>query len=209
MSTVPALRAFEDLPPHLVIRDFLGRDMIARLLAHVEASREAFIPTSVADGRVDPEIRISLILSNFGPLRDTLAARFRAVMDQAVADLRLSPFELERLELELVAHGDGAFYRRHVDTRTSRADETTDRALTSVFYFHAEPRNYRGGELRLYSILPPDRGGCFLDITPEQDMLLLFPSWVPHEVRPIICPSGAFMDRRFAINCWYRRRRAS
>lgn len=182
--------------------------MTGPLLAHVEANQGIFKPTALGDGRIDPDVRVSLVLREFGALRDALEARFLSVMEPSVARLRLSPITLGRLEMELVAHGDGAFYQRHIDTRIGPTERTTDRILTAVFYFHAEPKRYSGGELRLHSILPVEQGGSFLDITPEQDMLLLFPSWAPHEVRPISCVSGAFMDQRFAINCWFRSQRA-
>ncbi|MQP65971.1 2OG-Fe(II) oxygenase [Niveispirillum sp. SYP-B3756] len=209
MNTAPALSAFERPAPHQVISNFLGFDMIERLLAHVEANQNAFTSTEIGQGGVDTEIRVSRVLRHFGALHSALEARFLAIMEPAIADLRMSPFDLGRLEMELVAHGDGAFYRRHIDTRTGLMDRTTDRALTGVFYFHVEPKKYSGGALRLHSILPVGQGGSFLDITPEQDMLLLFPSWAPHEVRPVSCPSNAFMDQRFAINCWFRSQRAS
>ena len=209
MSTAPALRAFENPAPHRVIRNFLGPDLIDQLLAHVEANQSAFAPAGVADKVINPEIRVSRLLRDFGPLRDRLEARFRAILDSTLTELRLSPFELERMEMEIAAHCDGAFYQWHIDTRTGVTDKATDRILTGVLYFHAEPKNYSGGELRLHSILPPEQGGRFLDIIPERGMLLLFPSWAPHEVRPVACPSGAFMDQRFAINGWYRSRRAS
>jgi SM-20-related protein len=209
MSTASVPRGFTEIAPHKLIRHFLGLDMVKQLLAHADTNRAAFTPTGLGDGRIDPEVRVSLLLRDFGPLRDFLVPRFGAVMDQAQADLRLSPFELERLELELVAHGNGAFYRRHIDTRTGESEQTTERVLSGVFYFYAPPKAYDGGELRLHSVLPPEQGGHYLDIVPEQDMLLLFPSWAPHEVRPITCPSGEFMNSRFAINCWYHRRRVA
>jgi Rps23 Pro-64 3,4-dihydroxylase Tpa1-like proline 4-hydroxylase len=34
-----------------------------------------------------------------------------------------------------------------------------------------------------------------------------FPSWAPHEVMPISCPSKRFTDSRFAINYWVYRAR--
>ncbi|MGQ3072635.1 MAG: 2OG-Fe(II) oxygenase [Ferrovibrionaceae bacterium] len=209
MSTAPALRAFERPAPYRLIRNFLGADLIGQLLAHAEANQDIFRPTRVGDREIDPEVRISRVVRDFGSLRSVLEARFLEVMDPTVAELRLSSFDLGRLEIELVAHGDGAFYRRHIDTQTAEPNKATDRVLTGVLYFHVEPKSYSGGELRLHSILPTEQGGQFLDITPEQDMLLLFPSWAPHEVRPVACPSGAFMDQRFAINCWYRGQRDS
>jgi len=208
MTSPPPMRALEQPAPHRLIRGFLGEDMVERLLAHAAARRDDFEVTTIgAEGRVDPNIRVSRVLRDLGPLREELEARFRAVMDEAVATLRLSPFVSTRLELELVAHGDGAFYGRHIDTRTGANDAATERVLTAVHYFHALPKGFDGGELRLHSFRPVDQGGRFVDIEPERDLLLLFPSWAPHEVRPIRCPSGAFMDSRFAINCWFRRAR--
>lgn len=202
-----ALRGFEKPAPHRVIRNFLGPDLIAKLLEYVEANRDAFSPSQVGDRRVDVETRVSRIFWNLGALRGALETRFLAILDSIIADLRISSFDFGRLELALIAHGDGAFYRRHIDTRTDLIDSTTSRELAAVLYFHAEPKKYSGGELRLHSILPAEQGGSHLDITPEQDMLLLFPTWAPHEVRPVSCPSGNFMDQRFSLNCWYHRLR--
>jgi SM-20-related protein len=55
--------------------------------------------------------------------------------------------------------------------------------------------------LRLYAIGDP-AGQTFIDIEPVHNSLLVFPSWAPHEVMPVSCPSQRFMDSRFAINCW-------
>jgi Rps23 Pro-64 3,4-dihydroxylase Tpa1-like proline 4-hydroxylase len=209
MSTETTPRAFAQPAPHRVIRNFLGSDLIGQLLAHVDARQDMFKPTRISNSRLDPVVRVSSFMRDLGDLRAELEARFLAILDPMKAELRLSSIDLGGMEMEIVAHGDGAFYRRHIDTATGAADQKTDRALTSVFYFHAEPKKYSGGALRLYSILPPEAGGGYLDIMPEQDMLLLFPSWAPHEVLPVSCPSGAFMDQRFAINCWYRSRRKS
>ena len=203
------MRAFELPAPHRVIPGFLGDEMIERLLAFASASQQAFVPTRVGrkPGRVDVDIRVSRVLRDFGALKDELKARFGGVREPAMADLQLSPFDLASMEMELVAHGDGAFYASHLDTHTDAPDAETLRILTGVYYFHALPKGFTGGEIRLHSILPPEQGGSFIDIEPARDMLLLFPSWAPHEVRPISCPSGAFEHSRFAINCWYRGRR--
>jgi Rps23 Pro-64 3,4-dihydroxylase Tpa1-like proline 4-hydroxylase len=110
------------------------------------------------------------------------------------------------LELELAAHGDGAFYHAHTDiavgeTRKKRSDKS-DRVLSAVYYFYAEPKAFSGGELRLFQL---GENPAFVELQPLQNSLVVFHSWVPHEVRPVSCPSGEFRDYRFAINCWYRR----
>lgn len=197
---------FERIPPHCIVDGFLGEDLIQRLLAYALAKEHDFQPTGVGnrrDPRIDPEMRISSVLRDFGELHDELKARFRAAAPKAMADLGLLPFELAKCEIELVAHGDGAFYKRHIDTITVLPDAKTERAMTGVLYFHAMPKGFEGGRLRLYAL--EHSGQHYVDIEPECDRLLLFPAWAPHEVLPIACPSGEFAKSRFAINCWYRR----
>ena len=108
-------------------------------------------------------------------------------------------FDPARIELEMVAHGDGAFFLRHADT-VIRREMTSYRAISAVYYFHRLPKSFSGGVLRLHSI--GSKEGSFVDIEPTNDRLIFFPSWFPHEVTPVICPSGRFEDSRFSINCW-------
>lgn len=77
-------------------------------------------------------------------------------MDPTVADLRLSSFDLGPLEIELVAHGDGAFYRRRIDTRTGPSNKTTDRTLTGV---HSRVMIPPAHVPPLASAVDPRRGG--------------------------------------------------
>jgi len=186
----------------------LGSPLLEPLLALSIERKDPVVPTRVGHGNcgnANPEIRPSLLLRDLGDLRPELEARFAAVLDESVRQLRLSPIQLHNLELELVAHNEGAFYSEHIDTFTARPDAQSDRALTGVYYFHRNPKGFDGGELRLHAIASAADGArAFTDIVPERDMFVLFPSWAPHEVRRVSCPSGAFADSRFALNCWYR-----
>lgn len=65
------------------------------------------------------------------------------------------------------------------------------------------PRGFAGGELRLHPF-SPDGARDWLDIEPEHNALLAFPSWAPHEVRPVNCPSRRFEESRFAVKVWFR-----
>lgn len=202
--------AFQRPLPFRRIENFLGEALVDRLLAYADARQADFVPTRVVKNTLVPEIRTSLMLRDLGELRPEVEERFRAVMTATVQELRLSAISLARLELELVAHGDGAFYKTHIDTATDRAGGSTHRALSGVYYFHRAPKGFTGGDLRLYGILPDADGKQrFVDIPPDNDSLLLFPAWAPHEVRPIACPSRDFRDSRFAINCWFRHQPAS
>ncbi|MBD9362439.1 2OG-Fe(II) oxygenase [Methylomonas fluvii] len=202
MSLVVPSNPFDRLPPYCVVSDFLGEDLIEQLMAHVQSKERQFTPTQVGSG-YSPEIRISSVLYDLGGLQETLQERFRAIAPQATADLGLLPFELERCEIELVAHGDGTFFKRHIDTRIYKPNAKIQRAMTGVLYFHRWPKGFCGGQLRLYPLNHSSEN--FIDIDPERDRLVLFPAWAPHEVMPISCPSDQFADSRFAINCWYCR----
>jgi len=61
------------------------------------------------------------------------------------------------LELKLTAHGDGAYFRPHIDMSIGPdrqplgATPGEDRLLSAVYYFYAEPKAFSGGQLRLYA----------------------------------------------------------
>ena len=103
-----------------------------------------------------------------------------------------------------MVYRDGAFFCRHIDTRVhlDPKNHSNPRILSGVYYFHTEPRGFTGGALRLYPAVSTER---HRDIEPQANMLLVFPSWAPHEVLPVQCPSGTLEDSRLAINCWIRR----
>src|SRR5690606_6893562 len=124
-----------------------------------------------------------------------------SLLPAITAALKLSPFDPTVYEMELVAHNDGAFFARHIDTFTgANGLPPTQRMISAVYYFFETPRRFSGGELRLYPVL----GGVanWADIEPVCDTLVCFPSFAPHEVLPIACPSGQFAHSRFAINTW-------
>ena len=189
------------LPPYVVLRDFLGEDAVRGLLEHALAHEPEFAATRTQHGEIKPAVRNSLGLQDLGRFRPALEAKVLGALPALIATLRVSAIESPRLELQLVAHGDGAFYKRHIDTQTA-SDQQRLRALSGVYYFHAEPKAFSGGALRLHAIGPDATD--HVDIEPARDSLLVFPSWAPHEVMPVSCPSRKFIDSRFAINCWVR-----
>ena len=201
----PAPRAHGIMPPFRVLEGFLDAAEAERLLAHVAGREAAFTGTQVGDkgaARLDPAVRVSTSIDDLGEFRPLIGDRLKGMAQALTAELKLSPFRAARVELELVAHGDGAFFKRHIDTQTA-TERSHVRVLSGVYYFHRQPKGFGGGALRLYAIGDPAR---FADIEPAHNTLVVFPSWAPHEVLPVTCPSGQFMDSRFAINCWLHAR---
>ena len=197
------------MPRHAVIDGFLPEDLHRRLLGHALGTQAQFEPTQVrADGagRLNSQVRRSWAAKHgLGDLRaEFLAAiteRFEGIREQ----IGVPAFPVEKCELELAAHRDGCFYLPHLDTQTgiNGAGVRGVRALTMVYYFHRQPRGFRGGELALYPFSPE----APLLLEPADNRLLAFPSFARHEVRAISCPGDAWEDARFAINCWFWRPR--
>ncbi len=147
---------------------------------------------------------------DLGPIRESFEAKIHSHSSDFFSKTGTAPFEIEYLELEIAAHGDGAHFGAHTDIPigAGRAplggdrSGTQDRILSAVYYFHREPKSFTGGQLRLHRLCTNGEPGNHVDIEPEGNSLLIFPSWAAHEVRAVQCPSSRFEDNRFSVNCW-------
>jgi predicted 2-oxoglutarate/Fe(II)-dependent dioxygenase YbiX len=189
-------------PPHRIIAGWLGSAGSARLLAYALAAEAQFTPTRLAQGgtgRLETLTRKSSVLKDLGAFAGPLRRKALALQSDLEADFEMAHTPPNSSQIELVAHGDGAFYRPHTDTFTG--DQYTPggrRRLTMVYYFHREPRRFTGGRLRIFDL----GGGETIDVEPVHDSLLVFPSTARHEVELVSCPDGEFADGRFAVNIW-------
>jgi hypothetical protein len=207
------------LPPHHLYRDFLDPAEEAMLLDWALANRARFKLATLAGGNVDLQRRAAECLTDLGPAAAVLSDKIRGLMPDMLARTETRPFNLEYIELELVAHGHGAHFGTHTDMplgwgRSPLGGDSTgtqDRLLSAVYYFHREPKGFSGGQLRLHRSTPDDdnsdpepvrTAADQIDIEPERNSLLVFPSWASHEVLRVNCPSGHFEDHRFAVNIW-------
>lgn len=188
--------------PHRILPGWLGEAEAARLLAYTLAAEGRFAPTKLADqgaGRLDAVVRQSSVLKDLGAFAGPLRRKALALQSGLETAFDMAHTPANSTQMEMVAHGDGAFYRPHIDTFTG--DEYTPggrRRLTMVYYLHRRPRRFTGGRLRMF-----DLGGTeTIEIEPTHDSLLVFPSAARHEVETVSCPDGAFGDGRFAVNIW-------
>lgn len=171
------------MPPYQVYRGFLDSETHARLLAWTMENEAKFETSSVLhsfvqdDSKQDPALRRSLRVSDFGPMKAIVRQRVLDFVPKLIGDLRVTPFEPSNVELELVSNNEGAFFKPHVDTFMADARKASDRVLSVVYYFHAEPKAFSGGALRLYAFGAWEDEGNFADVQPEQNTLVAFPSW--------------------------------
>lgn len=194
--------------PHLVLRSFLPVEGHQAILDWALANQASFAPSRVGSGKLRTDFRSSATAKATDyPWKTVFRQRVLGAVPELARGLGVAAFEVEQIQLSLIAYNDGDFYREHVDTEPSRdrgdVERVGDRVLSAVYYFHSEPKGYSGGALRLHAFNPAsDR---FEDVVPQQNSLVAFASFARHEVRPVMCPSRRFEDSRFAINCWVRR----
>jgi SM-20-related protein len=188
--------------PHTIVPNFLPAEEHARLLRWTLENEGLFVPSRVHTG-VDERYRRSLVLNDIGPFKMPLAALASKQYKGWIAQMKLPPFDLAGVELELAAHNDGAHFSSHIDTKTAMGGGGSHRALSAVYYFYREPKAFSGGQLRIYPLgSDGEDEDVFASIEPMQNTLVVFPSSVAHEVMRVSCPSKEFADSRFAVNCW-------
>ena len=118
----------------------------------------------------------------------------------------MEEFSIADSEMQVTASNDGDFFRFHSDNGD---DRVASRRLTFVYFFHREPRQFEGGELRIHDARLKEGAyaseGSYQTIVPRQNQIVFFPCELLHEITPVNCRSGQFADSRFTLNGWLRR----
>ena len=199
------------LPAQCVILDeFLAPQEVEELtrfaLEHEAqfTASEVVAPTSER-GVIDYEHRRSRVLEDLGRYQELLVRRIKMVLPQVVHKLGMEEFAIASVEAQITASNDGDFFRFHSD---NASDRVAARHLTFVYFFHREPRQFEGGELRIHDArLEQDRyisAGSYQTIVAQQNQIVFFPCELLHEITPVKCPSRLFADSRFTLNGWLR-----
>ena len=197
--------------PHLLFRNVLGTATVAALLDYAFARERDFVPGVVRNRqsghqRIDRAVRDCYRLPDLGEFRAPIRALLDRVAVHALRELELFEPAVEPSEFEMCAYGNGGHFAPHIDTFG-----TLDRVriLSCVYYFASTPHRFSGGILRLHGFPTSSaKSGVqpqTIDVMPETDSLVIFPSWLGHEVLPVEVPSRAWADGRFTINCWFHR----
>lgn len=183
----------------LIKPDFLPEPDHRAILDHVLAHEADCEPTAVRGGEIS-HFRSSMELKRPGPCRQIVHDALRPLVPELCAAFGVQPIPHPKFDGSVVAHTDGSFYKPHVDQ--GKADIYRSRTLSAVYYFCESPARFEGGELRMFRM---DQPGAYIDIPILDNQLVVFPSMIPHEVRPVRVPSGRFEDARFAVNVWVHR----
>jgi SM-20-related protein len=193
---------------HVGVGNFLSADFVDQLRDFCAVKQSLFAPTRVKGVEYEPAIVLTSRNSVRTDLDDHLKTVFvdgiSRLLPRLCAELGIAPFTPAEFETELVATPNAGFYTRHIDTFTGedRARGRT-RVVSCVYYFRQRPDAFSGGQLRLYPLpKPSETSPTPVDVWPEHNSLVVFSSWLPHEILPVSVPSAEFIDSRFSINCW-------
>src|SRR5262245_36996779 len=101
------------IPPYGLVHDWLGQETVERLLQFAQSNEHRFQDATVLrkEGlRVDRTHRVSKKLRNLGALEIELKGKLEGLLPVMFDRLGNRPFTPNKIEVEFVAHGDGAFF---------------------------------------------------------------------------------------------------
>jgi Rps23 Pro-64 3,4-dihydroxylase Tpa1-like proline 4-hydroxylase len=200
------------LPARCVVLDeFLAPQELEELMRFTveresDFSASEVVSPSADGGIVNYEHRRSRVLMDLANHQDVMLARIKTVLPQVLDKLDMEEFSIAQVEAQVTATNDGDFFHFHSD---NGSDRVASRHLTFVYFFHREPRQFEGGELRIHDARLEDGAyvteGTYQTIVPQQNQIVFFPCELLHEITPVNCASQSFADSRFTLNGWLRR----
>jgi Rps23 Pro-64 3,4-dihydroxylase Tpa1-like proline 4-hydroxylase len=161
---------------------------------------------NVEKGVINDDFRRSRVLMELHEQQDIMLTRIKSVLPQVLEKLGMDEFTIAGVEAQITASNDGDFFHCHDD---NGSEGVASRHLTFVYFFHREPRQFEGGELRIHDAHLQDTvyvsDGSYQTIVPQQNQIVFFPCELLHEITPVQCASQLFADSRFTLNGWLRR----
>ncbi len=192
----------------VVLDEFLALQELNELINFALLHEAEFRNSQVISPSGNPEVidynhRRSRVLMDLGSHQGIIVERIRGVLPKVLDQLGVESFPMTHVEAQITASNDGDFFAEHSD---DSQETIASRRITFVYFFHREPTQFEGGELRLYDSRrlaeQQIKAGSYQGITPRQNQIVFFPCSLLHEITPVKCPSRAFADSRFTLNGW-------
>ena len=192
----------------VVLDEFLAPQELDELISYTlqheaEFQSSEVVSPSGGPGVVDYNHRRSRVLTELGKHREVILERIRWVLPRVLDQLGIEEFPVRHVETQITASNDGDFFLAHCD---DAQEAIASRAITFVYFFHGEPCQFEGGELRLHDSNGSGERqlgtGSYQTVVPQQNQIVFFPCSLLHEITPVECRSKAFADSRFTVNGW-------
>jgi Rps23 Pro-64 3,4-dihydroxylase Tpa1-like proline 4-hydroxylase len=194
----------------VVLDEFLAPEELADLTRFAISHEADFhasevVSPSSENGVVNYDHRRSRVLMDLPRHEEIMFERIKTVLPQVLGKLGMPEFEVAGVEAQITASNDGDYFHFHSD---NGSDPVACRRLTFVYFFHREPKQFEGGELRIHDAKLEDGAyaseGSYQTIVPQQNQIVFFPCELLHEITPVSCASQRFSDSRFTLNGWLR-----
>ncbi len=135
--------------------------------------------------------------------KHTIRGKVSALVEPMCTRFGLPLQKIKMIEVKITAHREGGFFKIHQDG-FQNCPENGTRFLSWVYYFHAQPKPYQGGDLVLFdSTCDPSHHICnplnYTRYTPADNQLIIFPSWFYHGVTPVKRLQESPYASRFAV----------
>lgn len=188
----------------VVMDEFLGQQELEELICYAleheaEFKNSEVISHNASRGVIDYEHRRSRVLMDLGKHQEKVLKRIQGVLPRVFGRLGIEEFPVVRSEAQITASNDGDFFSAHSD---DGHETISSRRITFVYFFHREPCQFAGGELRIHDSVRNANAGKYHSIVPQQNRIVFFPCSVQHEIMPVECSSRTFADSRFTLNGW-------
>jgi Rps23 Pro-64 3,4-dihydroxylase Tpa1-like proline 4-hydroxylase len=210
-SSIGTAERPQALPANCVVLDeFLSPQELEELTRFALERETSFQASEVYSPRMEKGVikedyRRSRVLMDLGEKQAMMLARIQSVLPLVLERLGMEEFTIADLEAQITASNDGDFFCLHDD---NGSEGVAARHLTFVYFFHREPRQFEGGELRIHDA-HFESGHCVSDgtyqtIVPRQNQIVFFPCELQHEITAVKCRTQRFADSRFTLNGWLR-----
>ena len=136
----------------VVLDEFLTPEELKQLMQYTMDHEPDFqisevVSPGASGGMIDYEHRRSRVLTNLDRHHEVIADRIQACLPRVLQKLGRDVFLPSQVEAQITASNHGDFFRHHSD---NVYEDTASRELTFVYFFHREPKAFRGGDLRIY-----------------------------------------------------------
>lgn len=200
-----------DFPvPVLCIDDFLAEEEAQQVLQECIDLKKVYMPATVFDGptatKIDKSYRdnevvyLNEIFRGAPGRSDILRIIKRKIWTEECKTLWNDGYYIFDTinystwqEAVISRYGDGAFYKKHRDTRW---DHITYRLVTLVYYVNQMPEEFTGGTLVLWDKKESAR------LEPKHNRAVVFPSFLFHEVEKVDMATREWEQGRFSLNYW-------
>lgn len=195
----PRLPQSEFAPaPFVQFDGFFEPSLNKHLLDYAISRQGIFRPTELQSADQYEKQRSTLVTYDVGAPGETMRAAVRERLPLLCERLGMPVFDIDFIQLKIAAYADGDFFKAHQDNGLSQPG----RRISFVYYFHQEPKPYRGGDLLLYDSRFSPRAyvrSLFTRIVPQNDSIVFFPSEYFHEVLPVQIATQDFSSSRFTM----------